>query len=188
MVEENEIRAELSPWERGRIACLAVRQRVFPTIEEAVAKLFPMASKDKRSRLRTLARLVEEMDGRINDPERLGLRQALRLANACRVGFGHVIRTALEQSAIEDHAGQWELILPLIVESERQPADDPLPNPHGLFRRPDRPRRVLHLRRDIVIRREQTRDGWCLHFTGKLATSDFCDTVFDEIELKFAPG
>ncbi len=37
MVEENEIRASLSPWERGRIALLAHRQEVFGTIEASRA-------------------------------------------------------------------------------------------------------------------------------------------------------
>jgi len=51
MVEENEIRAALSPWERGRIALLAHRQEVFGTIEEAVARLYPAAPRMKRARL-----------------------------------------------------------------------------------------------------------------------------------------
>ena len=35
MVEENAIRADLSPWEQARIAVLARDAEVFPTIEEA---------------------------------------------------------------------------------------------------------------------------------------------------------
>jgi ParB family chromosome partitioning protein len=65
MVEENEIRAPLSPWERGRIAYLAHRQEIFPTIEEAVAKLYPAASRQKRVRLRALAHLAEELAGHL---------------------------------------------------------------------------------------------------------------------------
>ena len=42
-------------------------------------------------------------------------------------------------------------------------------------------------RRDLTIRRERTRDGWCLHFTGHLAASDLCDRVFDEVDRLFAP-
>ena len=63
MVEENEIRAEISPYERGRIAMLARDSGFFPTIEEAVDKLYGAASQQKRSRLRALARLAEEVDG-----------------------------------------------------------------------------------------------------------------------------
>ena len=63
MVEENEIRAELSPWERGRIAVAARDAGVFPTIDAAVETLFASGSAIKRRRLRTLASLVETMDG-----------------------------------------------------------------------------------------------------------------------------
>jgi hypothetical protein len=53
---------------------------------------------------------------------------------------------------------------------------------------PTRPRRILQPRPDLTIRREQTRDGYSLHFTGRLATSDFCDRIFDEkIERMLAP-
>ncbi len=76
MVEENEIRAELSPWERGRIAWIAHRQEIFPTIEEAVAKLYPAADRFKRARLRTFAHLVEELDGLLTAPETLSARTA----------------------------------------------------------------------------------------------------------------
>ncbi|MGR3717555.1 MAG: ParB/RepB/Spo0J family partition protein, partial [Thermohalobaculum sp.] len=88
MVEENEIRADLSPWERGRIAWVAHRQEVFGTIEEAVAKLYPAANRAKRARLRALAHLAEELDGHLTAPETLNQRQALRLAAALQAGFG----------------------------------------------------------------------------------------------------
>lgn len=185
MVEENEVRAELSPWERGRVAAMAVRHEVFPTIEAAVADLFPAADRNKRARLRGLAHACDELDGWLTEPERLSQRQALRLAAACNAGLGHVIRTALEESSARDPDSQWRLIEPILLESERLPADAPPPALPGCR---ERPRRVLRPRPALTIRREQTRDGWCLHFTGSLATSDFCDHIFDEIERQFAPA
>ena len=181
MVEENEIRAELSPWERGRIALLAHRQEVFGTIEEAVAKLYPAANKVKRSRLRTLAHLADELDGFLTAPERLSLRQALRLAAALSAGFGNVIRTALEESRLDDPQTQWQLLLPILTEAEQPPAEAPKP-------RPGRPRRVARPRPGLTIRREQTRDGYTLHFTGGEADSGLLDAVFDEIERLFGPA
>ncbi len=187
MVEENEIRAELSPWERGRIAALAARQEIFPTIEEAVAKLYAAADRQKRARLRSLAHVVDELDGWLAAPERLSQRQALRLAAACTLGFGHLIRTALEESSAESQESQWRLIEPILLEAERLPPDAPsaAPVPFGA---PLRPRRVARPRSALTIRRERTPDGWCLHFTGKLATSDLCDRIFDEIDRIFAPS
>jgi ParB family chromosome partitioning protein len=186
MVEENEIRTELSPWERGRIAAMAVRREIFPTIEAAVAELYPAADRTKRTRLRNLAHAAQELDGWLTEPERLSQRQALRLAAACNAGLGPVIRTALEESKTEQPEAQWRLIEPILLESERLPADAPRPPTLPGWR--ERPRRVLRPRPGLTMRREQTRDGWCLHLTGSLATSDFCDEIFDEIERRFAPA
>ena len=97
MVEENEIRAELSPWERGRIALLAREQGVFGTIEEAVAKLYPAANRMKRARLRSVAYLIDELDGFLTNPEGLNQHRLQRIEAAFKAGFGNVIQTALEQ-------------------------------------------------------------------------------------------
>ena len=182
MVEENEIRESVSPWERGRIAWLAHRQDVFPTIEEAVAKLYPAANAVKRTRLRALAHLAEAFDTFFTAPEQFSLRQCLRLSAALNAGFGEVIRTALEESSLDDPQTQWDLVVPLLTEAERQPAETALPE------RPGRPRRVYRPRETLTIRREMTRDGWCLHFTGREAKSSLIDEVIGEIERIFTPG
>jgi ParB family transcriptional regulator, chromosome partitioning protein len=182
MVEENEVRAELSPFERGRIIVAARDQGVFGTIEEAVERLYPAASPQKRARLRTLARLAEEIEGHLTAPEFLTQAQALRLAAAFRAGFGEAIRTALAEASLSDPASQWQALLPILAEAERAPRDDVAPA------RPGRPRRVLSPRPGLTIRREMTRDGWLLRFTGREATGPLLDAVMDEIERMFGPG
>ena len=179
MVEENEIRAGVSPWERGRIAWLAHRQEVFATIEEAVAQLYPNANRVKRARMRALAHLVDELGTHLTAPERLSQRQLLRLAAALQAGFGDVIRTALEESSLDDPDTQWALLLPILAEAEQPPAN---PRP-----RPGRPRRVMRLRGGLTIRREKTRDGYALHFTGPDVRDGLLDAVFDEIERLLTP-
>jgi ParB family chromosome partitioning protein len=181
MIEENEIRASLSPWERGRIAYLAHRQEIFPTIEEAVARLYPAASRVKRIRLRALAHLAQELDGHLTYPENLSQGQALRLSSALQAGFGEVIRTALEESTLDSPQAQWQTLLPILTEAETPLPETPKP-------RPGCPRRLARPRPGLTIRREQTRDGWCLHFTGREATSWLLDDVFGDIERKFEPG
>ena len=52
MVEENEVREALSPWDRGRIALAATDMGVFDTLDAALATLFPHAS------IRTLCELA----------------------------------------------------------------------------------------------------------------------------------
>jgi len=181
MIEENEIREALSPWERGRIAYLAHRQEIFPTIEEAVAKLYPAASRQKRIRLRALAHLAEELDGHLTNPENLSQGQALRLSSALQAGSGEVIRTALEESSLDSPQAQWQILLPILTEAETPLPETPKP-------RPGCPRRLARPRPGLTIRREQTRDGWCLHFTGREATSWMLDDVFTDIEQKFESG
>ena len=55
VVEENEVRADVSAWERGRFVVLARDQGIFATVEEAVDRLHPAASRMKRARLRSVA-------------------------------------------------------------------------------------------------------------------------------------
>jgi ParB family chromosome partitioning protein len=84
--------------------------------------------------------------------------------------------------------GQWQAILPYLVESESLHATDREPDPgHGRLgtRRAEtrgRPRRVVRLRPQLVVRREIAKDGYVLRFTGKEATSGLLDEVLDEIE------
>ena len=115
-------------------------------------------------------------------PEQCAPRQSLRLSAALNAGFGEVIRTALEESSLDDPQTQWDLVVPLLTEAERQPAETALPE------RPGRPRRVYRPRETLTIRREMTRDGWCLHFTGREAKSSLIDEVIGEIERIFTPG
>jgi ParB family chromosome partitioning protein len=181
MVEENTVRLDLTPFELGQFAVLARDHGVFPTIEAAVDALHPSAGAQKRSRIRALARLADELRGSFEKPEALTQAQALRLAAAFRAGFGEVIRTALAEASLTDPISQWQTVLPIIVESERSERSEPSPA------RPGRPRRTLRPRHGLTVRRERTRDGYCLHFTGREATSPLMDTVMDEVERVFLP-
>ena len=175
MVEENDIRADLSPWEKGRIAVASRNEGHFPTIDAAIAALYPAACKMRRSRLRALALLVEELDGTLTSPETLSQRQALRLAAALRAGFEAVIRTALEESHTRTPESDWTLLQPILDEAEQSLKD---PTPY----RPGRPRRVVRLRAGLTVRRELASEGWVLRFTGPEATGMLMETVLDEVE------
>lgn len=71
MVEENEIRAGLSHFERGRIAVIAAQQGVFPTVEAAVDALSPQASKAKRTKVCSFALIFEELGDMLAFPEEM---------------------------------------------------------------------------------------------------------------------
>lgn len=182
MVEENEVREALSPWERGRVAVTARTLGHYETIEEAVDGLYPSANAAKRSRLRTLARVVEELDGDFVSPERLTQRQIIRIANALRDGFGPLLRAALEEEGETSAAAQWAAILPVLEEAENTDGDAPAQSfgPAGR-------RQLAAPRSGLSIRRERLRDGYALRFSGPAATPSLIDLVFEEIERLLEP-
>ena len=83
---------------------------------------------------------------------------------------------------LRDRDSQWAAMLPYLVEAERFAARDdgpasaaPAPETRG------RPRRVLRPRPHLVVRREISREGYILRFTGKEATSSLLHEVLEEI-------
>jgi ParB family chromosome partitioning protein len=183
MVEENAIRAGISPWEQAMVAVKAARAEAYGTIDAAIEALYGSLGRHKRARIRTVATVVDELDGYLTTPELLPLRHLLRLAPLIPRGYGDLLRATLRDADVHGVEDEWRLLLPIIAEAER-------PEPSGIAgTRPGRPRRLLVLpARGLTIRREITRRGWCLHFTGTDATGTLLDAVFDEIERIFAPA
>ncbi len=183
MVEENAIRAEISPWEQALIAVTARDRGLFDTIEAAIDALYVNLSRDRSRRLRAVAHLAEELDGALTAPETLSLRQLLRLAAAASRGYGELMRHALTESHLREPDAQWRLLQPILLECETPDIPDPRP---GLN---TRPRRLYTApRHSLRIRREKTPTGWCLHFTGRDAEGDLIDRVFDEIDRMLSPS
>ncbi|WP_101339894.1 ParB/RepB/Spo0J family partition protein [Cereibacter azotoformans] len=118
MVEENEIRADLSPYERGRIAALAAGQGAFDSVEEAVDVLFGSASKAKRSKIRSFALVHEELGDLLAFAPTLGERPGLRLAHALRLGYAGALREALATGRGQDPETEWALLEPLLKAAE----------------------------------------------------------------------
>lgn len=96
MVEENEIRLGLSPYERGRVAVQAVEAGAFADVAEAVETLFAAGSKTRRAKIRKFARLAEAV-GEPLEPvgPRLTERAALRLAEAVEAGGATALAASL---------------------------------------------------------------------------------------------
>lgn len=124
MVEENEIRANLSHFERGRIAALSAQSGTFVNVEEAVSQLFPFASKAKRSKIRSFALIFEELGDLLDFPEALSERQGLAIATAIRAGGENELRETLALATAETASEEWAMIRP-IVEAKQEMAKDP---------------------------------------------------------------
>ncbi|MEL7202325.1 MAG: ParB N-terminal domain-containing protein [Pseudomonadota bacterium] len=124
VVEENEVRASLSHFERGRFAALAASHGVFSGVEDAVENLFPFASKAKRSKVRSFALIFEDMGDMLRHAEGLTEKQGLRLAAALRGGAENDLRDALASAHAESTRDEWLMMEP-VIEAYEDGARDP---------------------------------------------------------------
>lgn len=101
MVEENEIRADLSYFERAQIVVKSVEQGVFDTQEAALAGLFGAASRARRSKIRSFVTLVAPLGDLLAFPEALSERVGLALARALDEDPGTLKRLSVALEAAE---------------------------------------------------------------------------------------
>jgi ParB family transcriptional regulator, chromosome partitioning protein len=151
MVAENEIRSDISPWEKGRLVVQAVDEEIFDTLDAAVNGLYPTLDRDRRRRIRAVAEVVSEIgDNLLSFPETLSHKQLTRIAAAIRHGLGDLIQKALHSVRRSVTRGPVERSPPILDE-----ADHEARNPRTGYR-PGRPRRMIQPRRNLWIRREKT--------------------------------
>lgn len=111
MVEENEMRQDLSPFERGRIAVLAARQGAFETPDAAVSALFASASAAKRSKVKCFAEVFEVMGDLLQFPADLSERKGLRLSYALRQGEAEYLRNSfMAERTASTASEEWETL------------------------------------------------------------------------------
>lgn len=123
MVEENEVRANLSFYERARIAVKAVEQGVYPNVKTAISALFAAARSAKRSKILSFVTLVQALDDRLRFPtaipEKLGLTVAQALqSDAALAGR---LREALRKADLVD-AGTERRVLERALAPEKKAA------------------------------------------------------------------
>ncbi|SEM92680.1 chromosome partitioning protein, ParB family [Pseudorhodobacter antarcticus] len=184
MVEENDIRQNLSPWERAHIITTLRDNGEFETLDAATQALYPHADKSRRQRLRACALVVEDLDGLLTTPEAWSERQLLRLAAALRADFTPLIIATLQANTGKSPAAQWHALQPIFLELAQPETNQSTPQP-DTPQPPGRPRRTLAPRQGLLIRRERTPTGWLLRFTGPEATGMLMEDVMDEVERRF---
>ncbi len=184
MIEENEIRASLSHFERGRIVVIAVKQGSFINVEEAVNALFPSASKAKRSKIRSFALIFEELGDMLTFPETLKEKEGLRLAQALRGGGEARLREVLASDEPATAEQEAQLLSLALDEFESKPRD---------LRRGGRPaaklppsgwqdNRTLHLSSGITLQRDEDSHGHLIRLSGKGLSTDLIDSVMVELQ------
>ncbi|HHL22180.1 MAG TPA: nuclease [Aliiroseovarius sp.] len=112
MVEENEMRADLSYFERARIVRRAVATGVFETEKQALNRLFSGASYARRSKIKSFLTVVDALDGALRFPARISERTGLKLARALADAPETAARLrALLEAAAPDTAEQEVRVL-----------------------------------------------------------------------------
>lgn len=181
MVEENEVRAGLSHFERGRIAVIAAGQGGYPNVEAAVDALFSAASKAKRSKVRSFALIFEELGDLLSFPEAMTEKQGLRLASALRAGAEPALRDALAHVRPDGFDEEWAAMEPAIVaveEGERPRSRGGRPRAASPARR-SAPRR---LNSGITVSRTRDSHGYTLRLEGRGLDDEIMDSLTVEIE------
>lgn len=120
MVEENEIRVALSPYERARIVAKSVEQGVFPSTKLALQTLFAAASRAKRSKIGSFLPVVAALDGVLQFPAGLTERLGLRLSKLLEEDpdLGRDWRVRLRKYAPEDGAAEIAWLETAATEAE----------------------------------------------------------------------
>ena len=183
MVEENEVRASLSHYERGRIAVIAAGQGHFANLDEAVATLFSSGSKAKRSKIRSFALVHEELGDMLSFPQDLTEKGGLRLANALRHGFEADLRDALGGRPVLDGQGEWEAMLPVIEAAEAGGRADPARGgrPRKGASGPRGERVEYLLPNGIRLREDQDGRGYLIRVEGKGVDAALVRGVMEEV-------
>ncbi len=108
MVEENEIRADISFYERARIVTKALDQGVYQDQKSALQGLFGNVSRAKRSKIKSFMVIVAALDGVLRFPAALSEKAGLDL----------VRRLEADPSFIGVLRGQLTALLPQTAEAE----------------------------------------------------------------------
>lgn len=172
MVEENEIRADLSQYERGRIAVLAAQQGAFDSYEDAVSSLYATGSKAKRSKIRSFALLHKTLGDALHFASHLSERQGLLIAGAVKAGQGQTLREALGKTESANAAAEWQLLEAAIKSTQAKPK--------GQGAAPQRAQKQT-LRKGITLSQERSKKGHVIRLEGAALSDEMVEQVMQQI-------
>ncbi|MGZ2256669.1 ParB/RepB/Spo0J family partition protein [Roseobacter sp. A03A-229] len=190
MVEENEVRASLSHYERGRIAVVAAQQGAFVSTEEAVASLFSVASRAKRSKIRSFSLIFEELGDLLEFPENLKERDGLRLSTALRNGAEPELRDALAKAQPATAEAEWACMVPVIDAFELTGSTE------GRGGRPKKQppkvgwsgRDTVHLSSGVTLQASSDSQGYVIRLKGRGVDSALVERAMEHLQYLFEKG
>ncbi len=170
MVAENEVRLQVSPWDKGRLLLKVLDNHLFPDEDAALDALHPSATRQQRYRLRGFMEVALCLPG-LSEPERISTRDMDRLASALRCGGEELLASTLKAAPVS-HGLQWLALRPVLdsILTEAEPATGP-----GRKRRAS-----LVLPQGLTLTKQRDRHGWFIRFSGEHAKSPgLVDDVFE---------
>jgi ParB family chromosome partitioning protein len=167
MVEENEIRAGISFYERARLAAEAARLGLYPDPAAAISALFGAASPAKRSKIGSFVRIHAALGDVLRFPAAIPERVGLALAGALDrdAGFAAALRAALAAADADTAEAERGVLQTALARSS-----EPAPRPGGRGRPRRAPPGPAPAAGGIVI---DARPGWVL-LTGDGITEALC--------------
>lgn len=182
MVEENELRAQITPYERGRIAVLAAELGAFFDTEAAIETIFAAASRAKRSKIRSFALVHAALGDLLAFPTDLSERNGLRLAHALREGRADALRSALSAARRDTAAVEWQVLEPLVAEAET--GQRPAARGGRPRKTPFRP--IAAVPRGISLERVPHEDGFSIRLRGAGLDAAFVDALIAALRDQLA--
>ncbi|WP_349294653.1 ParB N-terminal domain-containing protein (plasmid) [Thioclava sp. 'Guangxiensis'] len=137
MVEENEIRADISFYERARIVVKALEEGVFETPKDALNALFGNVARAKRSKIKSFMAIVTALDGVLRFPAAISERAGLDLVKRLEADpdLGQRLRARLAASPAPDAGAEARALAALPPPSDPEPSE--IARPAALVPRPD---------------------------------------------------
>ena len=182
MVEENELRSQITPYERGRIAVVAANLGAFSDTEAAIETIFAAASKAKRSKIRSFAQVHDELGDLLQFPTDLSERNGLRLAYALREGYAQPLRSALFAAKPSGPALEWAVLEPVVAAAEaveRLPDESRGGRPKTRFAKTTRDPEGLA--NGVTMERVLHEDGYSIRLRGAVVDVTMVDLLMDEL-------
>lgn len=126
MVEENEIRVNLSLYERARITIHAMRVSVYPTRRIALRGLFGSTTSSRRSKIGTFIAVVDAFDDMLKFPTAITEKLGLSLARELKRDPDFVSKVRVRLESNPDRTAAEELrLLAATITAAYPPAPEP---------------------------------------------------------------
>ncbi|WP_241565218.1 ParB/RepB/Spo0J family partition protein [Paenirhodobacter populi] len=127
MVEENEIRSDISFYERARIVAKALELGVYDTPKSALQGLFGNVSRAKRSKIKSFMAIVTALDGDLRFPSVISERAGLDLVRRLEADAGLADRLKARLRTEAPQVAEAELAI--LADAVPTPTPAPKPEP-----------------------------------------------------------